>query len=1094
MSFIKNHQIIVISILIITLILLVFGAFVIKKWRNSPRTPNKKSLSNIIKQAKTLIKSHKIKNKLSELYIFYGDYSAARDYITKLKPETKVIDNDDLPLIAIDSNNTSIIFANDNTLNLKKIKKRLHLHFYKLNFCFDISNPHFYEDSKIRETYKDLAKLRLKTLIVSFYSNSNAENIESFNNSIGKKSIFKLTKDEDANKKVDEIILSKILHSKNSISNKYFNIRTLNQIRKCLKVIYPEFSNIDKEIFFNFSINKPDNITAKTEAIFFSTSPKGIAINFISLLFSLIFIINIFQQIDLKQKISLKNLKELPNNSRHEILQEFKNKINDALLLESIYPNNIKYRYIYKQYASNLLKNVILPKYIESNDLSLITSFLIFFEYMNNGYATPEADNVLKIISSLTNLSESQLQIVLKYISPSVKAETMQQVLSRANKLYTNNLIVVGDDSESYLSTQGFNAEYLGISNTQRAKMINDIYIRYLYKCTIDNAISALKNNYIIPIEVSNIFLMYEDQFDTSSKKLCNSSYINSITKSVSLIFNQEETNKKFESFSEMLDHIAYLIKSLEKNAKGVSDENKEQSQSITISLINYVLNSVINSTYNNKELPLTTPVDKKLYMEFAPNFYSKKIFISPIYSKEYIKDNIDPINKKFNRLIENLKSNYNIEPDFMLAIYKSSINNYNSQYIKAYTQMIDELNSDPEFNKNITSKNPLNLYLLAMSSKDSSFNSLIDFYAANTNLVINEKVDNKTNNITKVQQFYKKIANNVGKQDNKQQYDVSLWSPIDSYFKENDDYLESKSYSDYKNIFKQLNNLIREEGYTNTYKDIKQGFKPLQKVYSDLSAINDPNNNNLYILLKKHLDIAVNAIRTITIQDAITNLDNTVNLEYELINNQFPFNKNSDKVVSNELITKDFDNNGYIYSNFVEYLKPLLTYNNANDKWESQDLTTPEQQDYLIKFNKVYALNKLLWDDKRNPKSIEFDLTPIANKDNDYIFFSIILDKENFVNSLNIEYSESMKILYNWNSIEPTTLTIKFDDGSTDQISYQGKWSILKAIKAADCNQDNICTWKIKHKGKVYPVSFKVESKILEILGWEKEGDTNVQ
>lgn len=123
MNFIKNNQIIVISIVIITLILLVFGAFIINKWHNLSKSSNKKSLSDIIKQAKTLIKSHKIKNKLSELYIFYGDYSAARDYIIKLKPESKVIDNDELPLIAIDSNNTSVIFANDNTQSLKKLKK-----------------------------------------------------------------------------------------------------------------------------------------------------------------------------------------------------------------------------------------------------------------------------------------------------------------------------------------------------------------------------------------------------------------------------------------------------------------------------------------------------------------------------------------------------------------------------------------------------------------------------------------------------------------------------------------------------------------------------------------------------------------------------------------------------------------------------------------------------------------------------------------------------------------------------------------------------------------------------------------------------------
>ncbi|MDE4982397.1 hypothetical protein NAI38_10435, partial [Francisella tularensis subsp. holarctica] len=82
------------------------------------------------------------------------------------------------------------------------------------------------------------------------------------------------------------------------------------------------------------------------------------------------------------------------------------------------------------------------------------------------------------------------------------------------------------------------------------------------YKCATDNAILDLNDNYIIPLEVNNIFKMYQEQFDTSSKTLCNSSYINSITKSVSLILNQEENNRKFESFSDMLDHIYYLVKS----------------------------------------------------------------------------------------------------------------------------------------------------------------------------------------------------------------------------------------------------------------------------------------------------------------------------------------------------------------------------------------------------------------------------------------------------------------------------------------------------------------------------------------------------
>lgn len=93
-----------------------------------------------------------------------------------------------------------------------------------------------------------------------------------------------------------------------------------------------------------------------------------------------------------------------------------------------------------------------------------------------------------------------------------------------------------------------------------------------------------------------------------------------------------------------------------------------------------------------------------------------------------------------------------------------------------------------------------------------------------------------------------------------------------------------------------------------------------------------------MYKLLKKHLDVAIDTIKTIAIQDAITKLDNTVNIKYEFINSQFPFNKDSNTIATNEMITKDFDSNGYIYSTFVEQLSPLLSYDKTDDKWRSED------------------------------------------------------------------------------------------------------------------------------------------------------------
>ncbi|MBK2114966.1 hypothetical protein IB690_06465, partial [Francisella orientalis] len=281
MTFIKNHQILIISLAIIVIILSVIGIFFIRRWLKASKSSNRKPISKIVKRAKSVIKTNKIKNNLGELYIFYGDHLAAKQYIMKIKPNAQIIDNDELPLIVIDKNNPSFVFANDDLSNLYKFKNKLNLQFYKLNFCIDISNTH--ENNNINEIYKELSKLRLKNFIISFYTSS--EHYQRYNNAIGKKSIFELTSNENSNN-VDEAILLKILSNKDDVDDKYHNIKILNQIRKTLKNIYPQLKSIDKDVFINFSLNIPDNIIAKRDTIFFSSSPKGIIINLISLLFS----------------------------------------------------------------------------------------------------------------------------------------------------------------------------------------------------------------------------------------------------------------------------------------------------------------------------------------------------------------------------------------------------------------------------------------------------------------------------------------------------------------------------------------------------------------------------------------------------------------------------------------------------------------------------------------------------------------------------------------------------------------------------------------------------------------------------------------
>ncbi|MDE4953154.1 hypothetical protein NAI68_10500, partial [Francisella tularensis subsp. holarctica] len=82
---------------------------------------------------------------------------------------------------------------------------------------------------------------------------------------------------------------------------------------------------------------------------------------------------------------------------------------------------------------------------------TMITSFLIIFEYLYNKIINQHTNRILKIISSITNLSEKQLYIVVKYTTPSIRTEMIKSAINRANKHYTNRVIVVGKDSKSYL-------------------------------------------------------------------------------------------------------------------------------------------------------------------------------------------------------------------------------------------------------------------------------------------------------------------------------------------------------------------------------------------------------------------------------------------------------------------------------------------------------------------------------------------------------------------------------------------------------------------------------------------------------------------
>ena len=159
---------------------------------------------------------------------------------------------------------------------------------------------------------------------------------------------------------------------------------------------------------------------------------------------------------------------------------------------------------------------------------------------------------------------------------------------------------------------------------------------------------------------------------------------------------------------------------------------------------------------------------------------------------------------------------------------------------------------------------------------------------------------------------------------------------------------------------------------------------------------------------------------------------------------------------------------------NIIRQSTEIIRY---NDSFE-----TSKQKRILTIYNKISSLNNLLWDKYGKSQKIKLEITPIPSDDNNYVFASILINQNQFVNSLNIKYYEPLLIPYGWGEQDPISITLKLEDGSTVQKEYVGDWALLKAMKDAKC-VDNICTWQMSHKGVNYPVSFKIESEFIDII-----------
>lgn len=1022
-------------------------------YKKFPKIKQKKQVSlevSSIKNAKKIIAKNKLKNHICNLHILEGALSKALqiDYLSK---DSKLINLSDNMIIVIcnNTNEFSLLVSDSYLQNLERINAKLKLKFDNINIHYELAE-HIVYDEEVFKTINTLDTSNKKNIIINFYTQSPNDDVAAFNTFINKENFYKLSQDGNNIENLINFLSSKVVKSKESIKVKHSCILLLSRMQLLLKKIYIDQQNSKSNFYLYFLLNTKNNFVDHSVKVKLRhnvfLSPLNITMSVASLCLSIIFLFNIVNELKFRNELNLINYSPIEGDldSLRLHIKNIEAKIDNNIILSSLYPKSIKYSKIYIQYANILAKNEIIPTFLKVNNISSLTAFLIYFTHLSNTKIDAETSKMITIMTKFSHIPKEDLVIVLKYSGKETRSYLIETAIKKSKELFYKESF--NASVENIQTFENFEKKYLGISNPERVKVIYNSLEAGINKCTTQNLLSLLKDNNEIPYEFNYIFNIYKKETQKINF-ICNSTFMETIAADISMIDNYLPA-LEITDFQEFIVSVSLIVGNIEKSGdslKGKDSTSYERFNKFAPVLVQYAVNTITSLAYTDTYLPLIDNVNKDLFIGFKPNFYDNSVYISPLYSQEHIEYGVIPVKQNFEELSKKLKTKYNIDTSFITSIYSEALQAYISEYINNFVDIIKELNATKIDSLMVTSNKSLVFYLISMSSKESPFNNFIDYYRANTSV------------------------------------NIEGFESIRDYFKDNDDFLNSEKYSEYRDIFLKLKNVIAAEGYANTYKKIKQGYKPLEKVYSDLAELKSTKNNSLYILLKNHLDIATKAIENIAVNNSIKSLEKNVEAEYFYLNNFLPFNFSSDKVLSNKELIAYIGDSGSVYLPFKQALEPLLIYDKINNLWYNPSFTTSKQKKFLEQFNKIFVLNSLLLNKDGSPNSLELDITPIPSNDYNYTFSSILINKD-FVNSLNVEYSQSTTILYNWSAKDPVSIILKLDNGETIQKNYSGDWALIKAIKDAKCN-DNVCTWSLDYKGNKYPVTFKVQSRLLEII-----------
>ncbi|WP_119342962.1 hypothetical protein [Facilibium subflavum] len=500
------------------------------------------------------------------------------------------------------------------------------------------------------------------------------------------------------------------------------------------------------------------------------------------------------------------------------------------------------------------------------------------------------------------------------------------------------------------------------------------------------------------------------------------------------------------------IENFGDLIKDLHETNTLISSMNNNTIKGYQNILMQAYLNTRINMLFKQEEsqISLLPSNTYKQYITLA-GFKRGQFNIPIAYTYASINEYVEPLTKTYQNLIDHYNQSA-IQSSLLSNLYQIHLRQYEQEYIKNYEALLKNVLPQEIENEDIY------LFLLDLGSNQSPFYNILRF-------IYNNTADIAEKNITQA------------------------FNGLNAFFNSND-------YIEYQSQFTSSAELLVNHNFNN-YQSLLNKLQSKDEDNLVVKVKTLLNKTQLPHWLENRLlmptDILQNYLQNEMAKIIQNKWDITVMPVYKELKTYFPFNLNSKKMIDYQKITSLISPNGSLAMQMQHLLKTFIQ-SGANNQWRFIDSLSKQARETLKiplqYFNEVQSWQKALWNNKAEPKAIDFKVKGAGMTNHLFstsAITSFISSLGNKVTALNTQENQLVTLSYRWYEQPSVSIGWVSQDHQIYQQTFKGDWAFMQMIKAATIKSDNSdhYSWKIslnQHESVI--VDFIVQNQILNTMG----------